>query len=287
MERYQKLLILRLTAPTPTYHTTQNRADLAKHQAEPKPKPPTGKLDANEEQAYEAIKKMAPAQAEEYRKQVIQADSETYARTAGSGQRARRLDRHGDDSSRRRATPEWACTQMQAKLDAMSPADRQKPVAVVIHHGDWEFNTDELISMQRSRRIAAGRAESARSSIRRARCRRRSSSRYACPGYQGLENKDYERYVAALSAKKRARSRSDARATQLLDLATISTGRRSKRWSSREGAHRRRAARAQHGSRVGRHAPAAEPRRCPRACRSRACPISPARLRTCRRSGRR
>ncbi len=98
MERYQKLLILNYRADS-AYHTTQNRADLAKHQAAPKLKPPTGKLDANEEQAYEMIKKMDPAAS----RGVPQADHSGglggVRTNAGSGQRARRLDRDGDDSA--------------------------------------------------------------------------------------------------------------------------------------------------------------------------------------------
>lgn len=222
MERYQKLLILNYRADS-AYHTTQNRADLAKHQAAPKLKPPTGKLDANEEQAYEMIKKMDPAQAEEYRKQIIQADSEAYARTQDPA------NARGDSivTAMIQQAPSDAgvhVQQMQAKLDAMSPADRQKPVAVVIHHVDWEFNTDELVSMDdpggsplvqlnpaffdQTRPVTAAQLVTV-----------------CLPGLQGLENKDYDRLSGSERDDERAklerRTRDAALIRDHLDWAAL------------------------------------------------------------------
>ena len=202
MERYQKLLILNYRADS-DFHTTQNRADLAKHQAAPKPKPPTGKLDANEQQVYDMVKKMDPAQAEAYRKQVLQADSEMYARTQDPA--AARGDSIMTAMIRQAPGDAGAgLQQMQAKLDGMSPADRQKPVAVVIHHGDWEYNTDELIDINDPDGSPLVQLNSA--FFDQARPVTAAQIITVClPGIQGLENKDYDRYAGPEREEERAK----------------------------------------------------------------------------------
>lgn len=141
-DRYLRLMIL------------STRADSARHESEHRSEgatPMAGafnqwlrdrpKREADRQAAYEMMKKMDPAAAKKFldesRKQEAAFAADSVAQR-GQDQGIKTIENSATDAIGERIRT------LQAQLDALSPGDRQKPVAVVIHGVDWDWRSDEL-----------------------------------------------------------------------------------------------------------------------------------------------
>lgn len=141
-ERYLRLLLLNTRAES-ARHGAQQRsagatpaADAFNQWLRDRPK-----READRQAAYEMMKKMDPAAAQKFldesRKQETALAADSVA-ARGQDQGIRDIENKGNDLVGARIR------ELQAQLDALSPAERQKPVAVVVHGVDWDWRTDEL-----------------------------------------------------------------------------------------------------------------------------------------------
>lgn len=195
MERYSRLVILgyRADSASNAERQRQSAATQASEDAKNNSSAEKAKRDANTKATYEAIKKMDPASAEQFLQATRQAEAQMQA--AMNDPSVRQGDSAVAELVRRAPIEEGKHLQeLQAKLDAMSAADRRVPVAVIIHGPSWDFHSDELYDINdpessplvqlnpaffdRSRPVTAPQIITV-----------------CIPGIQGLENKSYEMYA--------------------------------------------------------------------------------------------
>ena len=207
-ERYQRILIAGTRADS-IRHAQDRRDDAVRLAAAgARPKSAKDSPDSVVEAAYKAMKAFDPAGAEKYRQQMLQA-----AREADSMVKAQANDpaaRRGDSlvkamTAQAPAFEGQRLRELQAALDAMSPAERQSPVAVIIHGVDWDFRGDGLADINDPGSSPLVQLNPA--FFDRTRPATAPQIITVClPGLQGLVDKRYEMYAGDEREQERAKA---------------------------------------------------------------------------------
>ncbi|MFI5228584.1 MAG: hypothetical protein ACHQWU_05920 [Gemmatimonadales bacterium] len=207
MQRYYRLLILTARADSTRNAADQRRDAAAQASEDARNNSPAARAqnDSNERATYEMMKKIDPAAAEQFRKQMrdltAQLAAQTKADTGAGSSSAKIADiiRQGTIEAGKHLND------LQAKLDGMSPTERQTPVAVVAHGVAWDLHgDDELIGMDDPDGSPLVQVNPA--FFDRTRPATAPQIITLCiQGIQGLEDRSYERYAGDEREQERVR----------------------------------------------------------------------------------
>lgn len=194
IERYYRLVMLDYRADS-VRHAAQRNADASTADAEaagadaPAAK---AKREADMKQTYETLKKIDPKSAEEYLAAAKASEAEIQARLHHTGPGAH------DDSAMTAIINQGVVgegqriAEFKAKLDALSPADRQAPVAVTMHQFRWNYQADGLADIADTAQAPLVQLNPA--FFDKSRSEMAAQIVTVCiPGLQGLANMAYDR----------------------------------------------------------------------------------------------